>query len=108
MTALVSDAVCLRHDSGEGHPESPRRFLAVSNALKEAGLTAQMHPLAPVLPTREDLLTVHTAGYLDVAEREIRDGYDQLSTGDTSVSPQSWEAAMHAAGSGFAAIHAVL
>ena len=108
MTALVADSSCTRHDSGEGHPESPRRFLAVANALSEAGLTAKMKTLEPVQPTREDLLTVHTAGYIDLAEREIRGGVDQLSTGDTSVGPESWDAAMHAAGSGFAAIDAVL
>ena len=58
MTALATDPTCTQHDTGAGHPESPRRYAAVAKALEAAGLTAQMQPLAPVLPTRDDLLTV--------------------------------------------------
>jgi acetoin utilization deacetylase AcuC-like enzyme len=108
MTALVADPACTQHDTGAGHPESARRFQAVSKALEQAGLTAQMQPLAPLIPTRDELLTVHTLEYVRLAEHEILDGREQLSTGDTTVSHDSWQAALHAAGSGFAAVDAVL
>ncbi len=57
---------------------------------------------------REDLLLVHTAAYLDLAEREIRAGAEQLSTGDTGVGAHSWDAAMAAAGCALAATEAVM
>jgi acetoin utilization deacetylase AcuC-like enzyme len=108
MTALAADPICTQHDPGPGHPESPRRFEAVMRALEESGLRAQLEPLAPVLPTRADLETVHTPGYLTLAEREINGGLEQLSTGDTSIDPGSWEAALHGVGCGFAAVDAVV
>ncbi len=107
MTALLADPTCLRHDTGPGHPESPRRFEAVLKALEGAGLAKQMQRLPPISPTREELRMVHTSDYLDLAEEEIRAGGDQLSTGDTSIGPGSWEAALHAAGSAIAAVDAV-
>jgi acetoin utilization deacetylase AcuC-like enzyme len=106
--ALIADPVCKTHDTGRGHPESPQRFGAVLGALESAGLAAKMRRLDPRAVTREDLLLVHTTEYLALAEGEIRSGEDQLSTGDTAVSAHSWDAATKAAGSGIAAVDAVM
>ncbi len=57
-----------------GIPEQPARYDAVLAALKEAGLHARMREMAPRAMRREDLLLVHDPRYLDLAEREIRDG----------------------------------
>ncbi|MGB8167353.1 MAG: histone deacetylase [Chthoniobacteraceae bacterium] len=107
-TALVADSICKRHETGRGHPESSRRFDAVVRALETGGLAAKMMQLAPRSVGREDLLLAHTAEYLALAEGEIGSGESQLSTGDTVVSPHSWEAALTAAGSGLAAVDAVV
>ena len=106
-TAVLADPTCREHDTGDGHPESERRFDAVVHALDVAGLTAKMLPVEPRILTREDLLLAHTAEYVALAEHEIRGGSSQLSTGDTTVSPRSWEAALAAAGSALAAVDAV-
>ena len=103
-----TDAVCRSHDAGAGHPEQPARYDAVLTALKDAGIHAAMREIGPRAIQREDLLLVHTAEYLDLAEREIREGRDQLSTGDTGIGPHSWEAAMAAAGCAMAATEAVV
>lgn len=107
MTVLVADPLCETHDPGPGHPEQPRRFRAVMDALESAGLTAKLTRLDPRDATLDDLALVHTRGYLALAEREIRAGANQLSTGDTSVDTHSWAAAQRAAGSALAAIDAV-
>ena len=106
--ALLADPVCREHDTGRGHPESPRRFDAVVEALDTAGLREKMLALDPREITRDDLLLAHTAEYVALAEHEIRSGSEQLSTGDTTVSRHSWEAALAAAGSALAAVDAVV
>ncbi len=103
-----TDAACRKHDAGPGHPEQPARYDAVLAALEKGGLRAKMHDVPPRAVAREDLLLVHTAAYLDLAEREIRQGAHQISTGDTGVGAHSWEAAMAAAGCALAATEAVV
>ena len=107
-TALVADPLCKEHDSGRGHPESAQRFDAVLGALERSGTLAKLVPLDPRLIVPDDLLLVHSPGYLQLAEREIRAGATQLSTGDTNVSPRTWAAALRAAGSALAAVDAVV
>ena len=103
-----TDSACRKHDAGAGHPEQPARYDAVLAALEKAGLRAKMRDVPPRAVKREDLLLVHTAPYLDLAEREIRGGASQLSTGDTGVGAHSWDAAMAAVGCVLAATDAVV
>ena len=105
---LATDTACKKHDAGRGHPEQPARYDAVLNALKDAGLLAKLRAIEPRAVKREDLLIVHGAQYLDLAEREIREGRDQLSTGDTGIGPASWESATAAAGCAMAAVEEVV
>ena len=107
-TALVADPICKRHETGRGHPESSRRFDAVLGALEASGCAAKMTRIEPRALVREDLLLAHTREYLALAEGEIGSGESQLSTGDTSIGPHSWEAALPAAGSAFAAVDAIV
>ena len=105
---LVADPACLTHDTGFGHPESPRRFEAVSAALRAAGLVEKMQRLEPRAVVTADLVLAHEPAYVALAEREILSDADQLSTGDTVVSPHSWDAALKAVGSALAAVDAVV
>jgi len=107
-TALVADPFCKEHDTGYGHPETAQRFDAVINGLEKAGLLIKLDCLTPRAAKLEDLTLVHDAGYLELAEREIRAGRTQLSTGDTVVCSKSWEAAIRAAGCALTAVDAVL
>jgi acetoin utilization deacetylase AcuC-like enzyme len=108
MTALIADPKCLRHDTGFAHPEVPARFTAVLDALKTSGLLPKMQRLEPRAVVADDLRLVHDARYLELAEHEITSKLPQLSTGDTAISPASWEAAQIAAGSALAAVDAVM
>ncbi len=103
-----TDATCRKHDAGPGHPEQPARYDAVLAALEKAGLRARMRDVPASAVKRDDLLLVHTANYLDLAEREIRAGATQLSTGDTGVGEHSWDAAMAAVGCVLAVTDAVV
>jgi len=108
MTALIADPVCREHDTGFGHPERPARFDAVLAALAAAGLREKMSVLEPRAVTNDDLLLAHAPEYIALAEREIRSGADNLSTGDTAISRHSWDAALKAAGSALAAVDGVI
>jgi acetoin utilization deacetylase AcuC-like enzyme len=108
MTGLFADARCQQHDTGHGHPESPARFAAVMEGLKRAGLLEKLKPIEARAVTSEDLELAHQRDYLLLAEREIRAGAAQLSTGDTSVCEASWDAAKLATGGAMAAVDAVM
>jgi acetoin utilization deacetylase AcuC-like enzyme len=67
-----------------------------------------MSVLEPRAVTNDDLLLAHAPEYIALAEREIRSGADNLSTGDTAISRHSWDAALKAAGSALAAVDGVI
>ena len=105
---FATDPACQRHVPGPGHPEQAARYTAVYEALASAGLIERMTVIGPHALTARDLQMVHTPAYLELAMREIRGGFDHLSTGDTNVGPASWDAAVAAAGCAIAATDAVV
>jgi acetoin utilization deacetylase AcuC-like enzyme len=107
-TALLADPVSREHLAGRPHPECPARFDAVLEGLRGAGLLDRLVPIQPRAATLDELLLCHTSGYLDTARRDIASGAHYLSTGDTEISPASWEAAVRAAGGVLNAVDAVV
>ena len=107
-TGYFTHPAFLKHRTGEGHPERAERLVAIEAALKQNGLWDRLaHPvLAPA--SLETIGLVHNADYIAVARRDIEAGRSVLSTGDTSVSPESWDAALLAAGAVCDAVDAVL
>ncbi|MGH9672885.1 MAG: histone deacetylase family protein [Bryobacteraceae bacterium] len=108
MTALVLDPVFKEHLTGDGHPERPDRYDAVTAALAHAGHLDAL----PKLPTRkatdEDLLRCHTKPYIEVVKRDVASGRTELSTGDTTISARSLDVALLAAGGVLNAVDAVI
>ena len=107
-TAVLYDPVFRRHRTGEGHPERPQRLEAVEAALERAGLIAAMTRTPARPATIEELALAHTHSYIETARREIESGRRQLSTGDTAISRESWDAAVHAVGGVLASVDRVL
>lgn len=107
-TAISADPICREHLAGRQHPESPARFDAVVDALRDRGLLDRALPLAPRAATEDDLLLCHTPEYLRVVRRDISSGSPYLSTGDTDLGPDSWTAAAHATGAALNAVDVVL
>jgi acetoin utilization deacetylase AcuC-like enzyme len=104
MTGLAADPVCKEHLTGPGHPEQPGRFDAAVGALAGLDLVA----IAPRLATHDELALVHGRRYIQLAEREIYEGFHELSTGDTVISPKSLDAALRATGGTLNAVDAVI
>jgi acetoin utilization deacetylase AcuC-like enzyme len=103
MTGLAADPVCKEHITGPPHPESPARFDAAAGALRDLKLVS----IDPRLATHDELALCHARRYIQLAEREIHDGFHELSTGDTVISPKSFDAALRSTGGALNAIDAI-
>ena len=107
-TALIADPRCRNHLAGRDHPERPERFDAVMEGLRRAGLLDRLIPVSARSATIDELLSVHKREYLLTAQHDVSAGYHSLTTGDTDITPQSWEVALLAAGGVLSAVDAVM
>ena len=102
-TLLLTHSACLLHDTGQGHPERADRLRAIDDALAGDAFARLKREQAP----RADLATidlVHPHGYTEAIHAAMPERGLAWLDPDTVVSPQSFEAALRAAG---AAIYAV-
>ncbi len=104
MTGLAADPLCKEHLTGPQHPEQPARFDAAVGALK--GL--ELVPIPPRLANHDELALCHARRYIQLAEREIYEGFHELSTGDTIISPKSFDAVLRATGGALNALDAIV
>jgi acetoin utilization deacetylase AcuC-like enzyme len=107
MLQLYTHAVCLQHDPGPGHAESPARLRAVLKALDQDRFAVVDRVEAP-RATREQLLRVHTADHVDRILSIAPAGGTVRLDEDTLMSPASAEAGLRAAGALVAAVDAVM
>lgn len=104
---VYTHPICLDHEPGPGHPESPSRLSAVLRALDDPACTKTERIEAP-LATREQLVRVHTPAMIE-ALFAASPAYGQVSLdADTAMSAHSLTAALRAAGAACAAVDAVL
>ena len=102
---LVYDDVFLRHETG-AHPENKERVRRTWDFISAAPGLEHLKHLKPVPATRQDLLLIHEAKYLDLLAGLPPDQYAALDP-DTMVGPGSMEAAYSAAGAVMTAVGAV-
>ncbi|MCU0530125.1 MAG: histone deacetylase, partial [Cyanobium sp. Prado107] len=107
-TGLVIDPAFRLHETGLGHPESPRRLEAIERELDQRGVLQRCRLIQARPAVDRELRRCHTARYLDVVRREVAYGARELSTGDTAIGEHSEDAARLAAGGTLAAVDAVL
>jgi acetoin utilization deacetylase AcuC-like enzyme len=108
QTGLLLDDVFRGHDTGEGHPESAARYRAVMEALTKQGIADETLPIQQRPAEPDELMLCHTKAYLEIAERDVREGAHQLSTGDTQVCVKSYDVAARAVGGVLNAVDAVM
>ncbi len=108
QTAYITHSLCLKHDMGLHHPECPARIHAVEDQLIASQLFGYLqHCEAPEV-TREQLLRVHGAAYVDaIAATAPHEGSVDLD-GDTSMNPFTYPAALRAAGAVVMAVDMVM
>lgn len=107
-TAYISHQECLEHDTGEAHPEEPRRLSAIEDMFVETGLFDVLRYYDAPNVTEQQLLRVHAAAYLDLLKAVIPEtGYARLDP-DTIISSRSLDAARRAAGAVIKAVDLVM
>ncbi len=77
-------------------------------ALESAGLRRRLAHLSARAADEDEIALCHTRAYIQTVKREIAAGERELSTGDTNVSPRSYEVALKAAGGVLNAVDAVV
>jgi len=107
-TVLLIDPIFREHLAGVEHPERPERIDAVCAGLERAGLLDRLGRIERRAAGEDELLLCHTREYLQLARHEIKSGHRYLSTGDTDVTPNSWDIATIAAGGALNAVDAVM
>ena len=97
-TAYISHSDCAKHITTYDHPESPRRLQAISDRLTELGLWEQLTHLQASQASQEQLLRVHSKKYVEhIFASAPKIGLMPLDP-DTSMCPDSLDAALCAAG----------
>ncbi|WP_112322940.1 histone deacetylase family protein [Oceanibium sediminis] len=108
MLRYISHPECRLHDAGPMHPETAERLDAINDQLIMSGLDfVLLHSDAPYV-TREQLLRVHDADYLDrIFATSPAEGYVTID-GDTVMSPGTLAAARRAAGAGVLGVDMIM
>jgi acetoin utilization deacetylase AcuC-like enzyme len=106
--AFVTHPHCLRHHMGDDHPEQPSRLRVIEDELHERGLyDLLLHCEAP-RATVEQLVRVHPRAHVEaLAARTPTEGLAHIDP-DTWMCPDTFEAALRAAGANVLATDLVL
>ena len=94
---IYFDPLYEEHKTGYGHPERPERLPVAMKALQESGLLEKVKIVSPRDATVADIELVHGEKYIEQVKRLADSGGGNLDM-DTAVSPDSYRAALRAAG----------
>jgi acetoin utilization deacetylase AcuC-like enzyme len=76
--------------------------------LQKSGNLKHVERVDPRPATPEEMQFCHTRDYLRIAQHDVEAGFGSLTTGDTDITPNSWEIARKAAGGVMNAVDAVV
>lgn len=101
-TTIYTHELALRHETGPGHPERPERLRALTGILRN-------YPhVTPDPATQEQILRAHPLHYIQAIEDAIPAADLAYLDGDTVLSPDSYAAALLAAGAACRAVDDVM
>jgi len=97
-TAFITHADCMKHAMGDYHPERPERLSAIHDQLITSGIAGFVEHHEAPLAKMAELKRVHPAEYVEsVRMTAPKHGIVHLDP-DTALCPQTWDAALRAAG----------
>ena len=108
LIGFMTDPIYLKHLTGEGHPEKPQRLTAIIEQLKKSGLWKSLVQITAREAKLEEIRAVHDEKYIQNVIRDVQANRGSLSTGDTTLSSDSYTAAVWAVGGVLAAGDAVM
>lgn len=107
-TALIHHPIYQKHDTGFGHPETPKRYEVVMNALKsDQNFWESLLEITPTQASKGLIQAAHTPQHFKQVETAFEKGLDRLDA-DTTISMQSFDASLYAAGGACRAVDAVM
>lgn len=106
-TAYVTHPLYIDHDF-PGHPEHAGRIKAVWRELESSGITPRLLKLTPDEISDEEILSVHTEGYLNILNMLPIQERTIMLDPDTYALPETGEIARLSAGGVVLAVDAVL
>jgi acetoin utilization protein AcuC len=111
MSAVVGVVLAerlARYSFGDGHPFGPDRYAAFLREFEGRGLSARVQPLEPRSASYEELLSFHTAAYVDFVRERSTTGQGFLDAGDTPAFRGVYEAAAYVVGATLNAMDAIM
>lgn len=97
-TGFLYDQQYLLHDTGPYHPERAERLMAIHQGLKRAGLLPHLIPVPAQRAELRWIRTIHSDAYIRRFEERCLAGHRTLDCEDNQMCPETWEAALMAAG----------
>lgn len=107
-TAIIHHPIYQKHDTGEGHPETPERYEVVMKVLRsDKKLWGNLTEIQAEKVSKGIIQRAHTPQHFKRVERAVEEGEMYLDA-DTVISPYSLEAALYGAGGVCRAVDAVM
>ncbi len=107
-TAIVHHPIYEKHDTGPGHPETAERYRVAIEALRgDKKLWGRLEEITPEKAGKGAIQAVHTKDHFKRVEGAFLNGLDRLDA-DTTLSMQSFDASLFAAGGAISAVDAVI
>lgn len=107
-SALIHHPIYQKHDTGIGHPETPKRYEVVMNALRnDKQLWESLTGIEATKVSRGIVQACHTKEHYTRVEKAFEEGLEQLDA-DTVVSMHSFDAAIYGAGGACLAVDQVM
>ena len=107
-TAIIHHPFYQKHDTGFGHPETPKRYEVVMNALKnDSKLWGNLTEINPEKALKGIILAAHTKEHFKRVEGAFENGQERLDA-DTVVSMNSFDASLYGVGGACRAVDAVM
>lgn len=107
-TALIHHPIYQKHDTGLGHPETPKRYEVVMKALKsDKKFWETLAEITPEKAAKGIVQAAHSPQHFKYLEHAFEEGVHMLDA-DTVISMQSFDASLYAAGGACRAVDAVM
>ena len=107
MTTVIYDDIYLKHDTGPNHPENAARIINTIEHLRSTGIWQKLDIKKPRAAAEDELSAVHSTIQIEKVAEIAGSGGGYLDP-DTYVSPNSYEAALYAAGAPLTAIDLIM
>ena len=107
-TAIIHHPIYQKHDTGLGHPETPKRYEVIMNALQsDKKLWESLTEIKPEQVSKGIVQAAHTKEHFKRVEHAFEEGLEYLDP-DTVISMKSFDAALYGAGGACRAVDAVM